>query len=144
MKKTIIIKKSQIKQIKESVNIAANAADNSLSAFSKAATDTSTMADVQKAKVAGDVNLVIGGPDTNDEQPTQVINVANGQTVADAIADQGSDELTRNGSGMRITGDGLGESFIFSKKTLEEARLSKIKRDGKTLTKRELTKRFLE
>jgi hypothetical protein len=144
--KKVILKKSQLKKIQEasSVNIAANATDNSLSAFSKVATDTNTTADIQKAKVAGDVNLVVGGPDSSDDQPVQTINVANGQTVADAINNQGSDELVRNGSRLCITGDGLGESLVFTKKTLEEARLSKIKRSGKVLTKKELTERFLK
>lgn len=146
MKRRVILKKSQLKRINEatSVNIAANAADNSLSAFSKVATDTNTTADIQKAKVAGDVNLVVGGPDSSDEQPVQTINVANGQTVADAISDQGSDELIRNGSRMCITGDGLGEAVVFTKKKLEEARLAKIKRDGVTLSKRELKEQFLK
>lgn len=146
MKRRVILKKSQLKRINEatSVNIAANAADNSLSAFSKVATDTNTTADIQKAKVAGDVNLVVGGPDSSDEQPVQTINVANGQTVADAISDQGSDELIRNGSRMHITGDGLGEAVVFTKKKLEEARLAKIKRDGITLSKRELKEQFLK
>ena len=35
------------------VNIAAQAKDNSLSSFSAAATDTNTASDVQKAKTAG-------------------------------------------------------------------------------------------
>ena len=144
--KKVIFRKSQINRLCEesTVNIAANAPDNSLSSFSKVATDTNTISDIQKAKVAGDVNLMIGGPDSNDNQPVQNIMVAKGQTVADAISDQGSDELVRNGSKLNITGDGLGECFIFTKKTLEEARLSKMKRNGLVLTKKELTERFLK
>jgi hypothetical protein len=144
--KKIIIKKSQLNRIHEeaSVNIAATASDNSLSSFSKAATDTNTVSDIQKAKVAGDVNLIVGGPDSHDDQPVQNITVANGQTVADAISDQGSDELIRNGSRLSITGDGLDESVIFNKKTLEEVRLSKIKQNGLVFTKKELTEHFLK
>lgn len=144
--KKIIIKKSQLNHIHEeaSVNITATAADNSLSSFSKVATDTNTVSDIQKAKVAGDVNLIVGGPDSHDDQPVQNITVANGQSVADAISDQGSDELIRNGSRLSITGDGLDESVVFNKKTLEEVRLSKIKQNGFVFTKKELTEHFLK
>jgi hypothetical protein len=144
--KKVILKKSQLKKIQEasSVNIAANASDNSLSAFSKIATDTNTSADIQKAKVAGDVNLVVGGPDSSDDQPVQIVNVNKGQSVADAISDQGNDELIRNGSRLCVTGDGIGESYVFTKKILKEARLAKIKREGYTLTKKELLESLLK
>ena len=102
------------------------------------------MADIQKAKVAGDVNLMISGPKSDDEQPVQSVNVSPGQTVADAIGDQADDGLIRNGGRVSVTGDGLGESYVFTKKTLEEARLAKIKRDGKVMTKKELTKSLLK
>ena len=126
------------------VNIAAQAKDNSLSSFSTAASDTNTISDVQKAKVAGDVNLVVSGPDSNDSQPRQVVNVADGDTIQNAIASQASDEIIRNGGSLSIIGDGLGESYIFSKKSLEEARLAKMRRDGKVMTKKELTESLLK
>lgn len=137
--KKIIINTKQVDYLKEStVNISSMADDNSLSSFSKVATNTNTTADIQKAKVGGDVNLTISGPDSNDDQPVQVVNVNKGQTVSDAINDQGSDELIRNGSRLCITGDGIGESYVFTKKALQEARLAKIKKEGYTLTKKEL------
>ena len=137
--KKIIINTKQVDYLKEStVNISSMADDNSLSSFSKVATNTNTTADIQKAKVGGDVNLTISGPDSNDDQPVQVVNVNKGQTVSDAINDQGNDELIRNGSRLCITGDGIGESYVFTKKALQEARLAKIKKEGYTLTKKEL------
>jgi hypothetical protein len=102
------------------------------------------MSDIQKAKVAGDVNLTISGPKSNDDQPVQSVNVAPGQTVADAIGDQADDGLIRNGGKVSVTGDGLGESYIFTKKTLEEARLMKIRKDGRVMTKKELTESLLK
>lgn len=141
--KKVVLNKKQVKYLEE-VNIVANAADNSLSSFSKAASDTNTTADIQKAKTAGDVNLLVGGPDSSDEQPIQAVNVAPGQTVADAIGDQASDELIRNGSRISVTGDGLGESIVFTKRILKEARLAKIKKDGKVMTKKELTESLLK
>ena len=126
------------------VNIAAQAKDNSLSSFTTAASDTNTVSDIQKAKSAGDVNLVVNGPDSNDTQPRQVVNVAAGDTVQNALADQANDELIRNGGSVLINGDGLGESYIFSKKKLEELRLAKMKKDGKVMTKKELRESFLK
>lgn len=141
--KRIVLNKKQINHLQE-VNIVTTASDNSLSSFSKSASDTNTMADIQKAKVAGDVNLMISGPKSDDEQPVQSVNVSPGQTIADAIGDQADDGLIRNGGRVSVTGDGLGESYVFTKKTLEEARLAKIKRDGKVMTKKELTKSLLK
>lgn len=141
--KKIVLNKKQVKHLQE-VNIATTAPDNSLSSFSKTANDTNTIADIQKAKVAGDVNLTISGPNSNDDQPVQSVNVAQGQTVADAIGDQADDGLIRNGGKVSVTGDGLGESYIFTKKTLEEVRLAKIKRDGRVMTKKQLTESLLK
>lgn len=126
------------------VNIAAQAKDNSLSSFTTAASDTNTVSDIQKAKSAGDVNLVINGPDSDDTQPKQVVNVAAGDTIQNALADQANDGLIRNGGSVLINGDGLGESYIFSKKKLEEVRLAKMKKDGKVMTKKELRESFLK
>ena len=127
-----------------SINIAAQAKDNSLSSFSTVANDTNTTSDIQKAKAAGDVNLVISGPKTNDEQPKQVVNVGAGDTIQNALTDQANDELIRNGGSVLINGDGIGESYVFSKKTLEEARLAKLKKDGKVMSKKELTETFFK
>ena len=144
--KRIIISQRHMQYLNEenTVNIAAQAKDNSLSSFSAAATDTNTASDVQKAKTAGDVNLGVTGPDSNDAQPKQVVNVAAGDTVQNAIADQASDDLIRNGGSVVLGGDGLGESYVFDKKTIEEARLAKMKRDGRVMTKKELRESLLK
>lgn len=126
------------------VNIAAQARDNSLSSFSTAASDPNTISDIQKAKSAGDVNVVVSGPESNDTQPKQVVNVVPGDTVQNALSDQASDELIRNGGSVILGGDGLGESFIFNKKTIEEVRLAKIKKEGKIMTKKELRESLLK
>lgn len=143
--KKLIISQRQLNKLNEenTVNISANAKDNSLSSFSTAATSPTTTSDIQKAKVAGDVNLVLNGPDTNDEQPTQVVNVAAGDTIQNALATQGNDELIRNGSAVKLSGDGIGEAYVFTKKALKEARLAKIRKDGTTYSKKDLTKKIL-
>lgn len=144
--KKMIISRKHLKYLNEenAVNISAQANDNSLSSFSKAASSPNTLSDIQKAQTAGDVNLVVNGPDSKDTQPQQVINVGAGDTVQNAISTQANDELIRNGGSLKIGGDGFGESVVFTKRMLEEARLAKIKRDGKVMTKKELTESFLK
>lgn len=144
--KRLIISQRHLNCLNEedTINIAAQAKDNSLSSFSTAASDTNTMSDIQKAQNAGDVNLVVNGPNSNDNQPQQVITVGNGDTVQNAIATQGNDELIRNGGSLKINGDGFGESVVFTKKMIEEVRLNKIKKEGRVLTKKELTESFLQ
>ena len=144
--KKIIISQRHLAQLNEedSVNISAQANDNSLSSFSSAASSPNTVSDIQKAQTAGDVNLVVSGPESKDTQPQQIVNVGAGDTVQNAINTQANDELIRNGGSLKISGDGFGESVVFSKKMVEEARLAKIKRDGKVMTKKELTNSFLK
>ena len=144
--KRLIISQRHLNCLNEenTINIAAQAKDTSSSSFSTAASDTNTMSDIQKAKNAGDVSLVVNGPNSNDNQPQQVINVGNGDTVQNAIATQGNDELIRNGGSLKINGDGFGESVVFTKKMVEEVRLNKIKKEGRVLTKKELTESFLK
>lgn len=125
------------------INISARAIDDSLSSFSKAASSTDTAADIQKAKAMGDVNLVVTGPGNNDDEPTQVIDVGEGNTIQKAISDQGNDDIPRNGGTFLLKGDGIKESYVFTKKSIREARLAKIKREGKTYTKKDIIERFM-
>ena len=57
---------------------------------------------------------------------------------------QANDDLIRNGGSVLLGGDGLGESYVFDKKTIEEVRLAKIKRDGRVMTKKELRESLLK
>lgn len=143
MKKIIILNK-HLKYLNESVNISTLAQNNDLSSFTKAASDTNTKSDIQKAKVAGDVNLIVNGPKTDDSQPTQQIDVPAGDTVQNALADQANDALIRNGGSVKITGDGLEESIIFSKKQLQEIRLKNIKNKGEVVSKKKLIEKILK
>lgn len=144
--KKIIISQKHLACLNEenAINIAAQAKDNSLSSFATTATNTNTMGDIQKAQIAGDVNLIVNGPDTKDSQPQQQINVAPGDSIQNAISTQANDELIRNGGSIKIGGDGFGESVVVSKKMVEEVRLAKIKKEGRVMTKKELRESFLK
>ena len=142
----MIITRSQLKALNEenTINISTMAKDNSLNSFSTAAADTHTQSDIQKAKTAGDVNLVINGPKTSDNMPRQEINVGAGDTVQDARAKQGNNELLQQGGSMQITGDGFGESKIYSKKMVEEARLKNMYNESKVFTKKQMNEKILD
>lgn len=138
--KKVIISQEQLCYLNEnSINISAQAKDNSLSSFSNAATDTNAVSDIQKAQVAGDVNLMVNGPKTDDTQPVQQINVTKGDTVQNALATQGNDELIRNGGSVKITGDGIGETIKYTKNQIKEtARLKRLKEEGYIISKKNL------
>lgn len=94
----------------DSVNITAQAKGNSLSDFSNAAGSSEAAADIQKAKNAGgDVTLTVNGPDTNDSQPQQQVNVSAGESIQSAVNNQANDTIIRNGGSVKITGDGIGK-----------------------------------
>ena len=125
----IIITKNQLLILNENaVNIAATAKGNTISDFSNTMSDTNTQTDINKAGRVGDVNLTISGPDSNDSQPLQTINVAPGDTAQNAIKNQANDDLIRSGGSIKISGDGFGESKVYTKKTIEEIRLNKRKK----------------
>lgn len=137
--KKIIITNTQLKKINEEVvNILAKAKNNSTSDFVNTVGDVNIQNDINKASRVGDVNLTIAGPNSNDEQPTQTVNVAPGDTPQNAIKNQTNDDLIRSGGKVEITGDGFNESIKYTKKHIEEARLNSMKKNGKVLTKKEL------
>lgn len=139
MKKIIVSKSQLFKLNEESVNIGAQALNNTTSDFINTATNPNTVNDVNKAKAAGDVNLIINGPQSNDTQPQQIVNVAPGETVQNAMNNQTNDEIIRNGGSVKISGDGFGESKLFSKKMIEEARLFNMRKNGVIMTKKQLS-----
>lgn len=144
--KKIILTTEQAKYLTENqtVNISAQSKDNSKSGFVNAATNPNTVNDVNKAStVASDVNLVINGPNSNDSQPQQIVNVANGDTVQNAIAKQTNDALIQKGGSVIVKDDGyVSEGKVFNKKTIEEGRLENMRKNGRIYSKKELTKRF--
>lgn len=137
--KKVIITRNQLKMINENmVNITAKAGGNSTSDFINTVGNVNTQNDINKAGRVGDVNLTISGPESNDTQPVQTVNVAPGETAQTAIQNQANDDLIRAGGKVEVTGDGFGESKIFTKKMVEEARIDSMRKTGKVITKKEL------
>lgn len=138
----IIITRNQLRKLNEDVvNIGAKAKNNSVSDFVNTVGDVNTQNDINKAGRVGDVNLTISGPDTDDSQPTQIVNVAPGETPQQAIQNQANNDLIKKGS-IVVQGDGFGESKVFSKKMVEEARLDSMKKTGKVMSKKEMRESF--
>lgn len=145
MKKIVISRHQLLKLNEESnnpVNIAVQAKDNTISSYMAAVTNPNTTSDIQKAKSAGDVNVVVGSSESSDDQPTIVANVPEGDTIPN-VMQQINHIPIENGSRLELRGDGLGESYVFTKRALREARLAKIKREGKTYTKKDIIERFM-
>lgn len=137
--KKIIITRKQLKILNENmVNITAKAGGNSMSDFINTVGNVNTQSDINKAGRVGDVNLTISGPESNDTQPIQTVNVAPGETAQSAIQNQANDDLIRAGGKVEVSGDGFGESKIFTKKMVEEARIDSMRKTGKIMTKGEL------
>ena len=141
--KKIIVTSKQAKYLTEdnAANIAVQSKDNTTNGFINAATNSKTTAYINNAsRVAPDVNLIVSGPNSNDSQPQQVVNVANGDTIQNAISQQANDDLIKNGGSVKVMGNSLGEAKMFTKKTIEEARLKKLRENTISYSKKDLFK----
>lgn len=141
--KKIIVTSKQAKYLTEgnAANIAVQSRDNTTNGFINAATNSNTISDINNAsRVASDVNLVISGPNSNDSQPQQVVDVANGDTIQNALSQQTNDDIIKNGGSVKVMGDNLGEAKVFTKKTIEEARLKKLRENTISYSKKDLFK----
>lgn len=144
--KKIIISKKQFKSLNEdnSIDVTVTAKGQNSSDFINAATSPEATSDIQKAKkYAQDVNLKVNGPDgNNDSEPTIDVEVPKGSTVQKTIPENPSiEKAIEGGSSVKISGDGFGkyENRVYSKKSIEEARLENIRKNGISLTKKELS-----
>lgn len=145
MKKLIITTK-QLSRIDEenNVNVAVNTNGNTVSDAINAVTRAKP--DITKAGNIGDPVLHIsnlasqGG--SNDNQITQHVEVGANETPEQAMAAQLNPNATSNGTDIEVSGDGLKEGKIFKKREIEEARLRKMKLEGRVMTKKQLRESF--
>ena len=93
------------------------------------------MNDINKAKqTSKDVNAVI---QSDDDKPIVDLNVAKGETVQSAIADNPDvQKAINNNAGLRVHGDGYpNESKAYTKSKIEEMRLGKMADKGVAIKK---------
>lgn len=150
--KKIIINRSQLKEmidknIQEDVDIAVKANNNSGSDYLNALKNPNTTKDIQQAKsITPDVNAVISGPKTDDNSPSIDCDVPAGSNVSDVINKNPEigNAIGNKSARLVVHGDGFpNESKIYSKKNVEIARLSEMRKNGKIMTKKQLTESLL-
>ena len=145
--KKVIISKSQLDEVLKEENnttVQINSTGNTIPAVTNALNQSRP--EITNAGKYGDVSLHISNPNlvgSNDSVPTQHVEVERGQTVDQAIQQQVNPTVLGDGGSVDVSGDGISETKSFSKKSIEEARLKKIKKEGKVMTKFELRESFL-
>lgn len=150
--KKVIVTRSQLREmmkgnLKEDIDIAVKAANNSASDYLNALKSPETSKDIMKAKgITPNVNAVVSGPKTNDESPKIDVEVPVGSSAEDVINKQPEigNAITSKGAEAFIHGNGFpNESKKYTKKQIEEARLDGIRKNGIVMTKKQLTEDIL-
>lgn len=125
------------------LNISAQSDAANKAAFGKALDSPEVSKQIDKAdSIAGDVNVTVTSPDTNNDMPTISVPTKQGETPAQALNNAGSDvdRAISQGCGVKITNaDGVNESSL-SVRDIKEARKKNLEKGCKSYTK----KSFLE
>lgn len=146
--KKIVISKSQLNEVLKEENtttVQLNTTGNTIPAVTNSVIQNQP--EITSASKYGDVNLHISNQKlngSNDSIPTQHVEVEKGQNVNQAIQQQVNPTVLSDGGDLEVSGDGISEGKSFSKKTIEEARLRKMRNEGKVMTKGELKESFNE
>lgn len=144
--KKVIISKSQLNEVLKEENtttVQLNTTGNTIPAVTN--TLVQNQPEITSASKYGDVNLHISSQKlngSNDSIPTQHVEVEKGQNVSQAIQQQVNPSVLSDGGDLEVSGDGLSEKKVFSKRAVEEARLKKMRVEGKVMTKGELRESF--
>lgn len=144
--KKLIITSEQLHCLEEenNVNLSLNAKSNDIPAFTNAVTQNKP--DITAAGKMGDPIIHISNPNSqngsNDSSITQHVEVDKGESIEDAMSQQLNPTATSAGGDVEVSGDGVYEGKAFSKKVIEEARLKKMKAEGRVLTKKQLRESF--
>lgn len=143
-----IVTKSQLNAIKEALTIGVNAPENTRGEMSKSLSNPQTQKQISQAdNLAGDVNVRVSSPETDNDMPRISVPVSAGQTPAQALDNAGAevDNAISKGCGVDITNaDGVNEGRflgIYTKKQIMEARGKNMRRGCSTFTKREFLER---
>ena len=122
------------------VNLSLNAKGNDIPSFTNAVTQNRS--DITAAGKMGDPIIHISNPNSqngsNDNAITQHVEVGKGESIENAMTQQLNPTATSAGGDVEVSGDGVYETKSFSKKEIEEARLMKMKNEGRVMTKKQL------
>lgn len=144
--KKMIISRSQLRQLNEenNVNVSLNSTGNTIPAFTN--TIVQNKPDIMAAGKMGDPIIHISNPNSqngsNDNAITQHVEVGKGESIENAMEKQLNPTATSTGGDVEISGDGVYEGKRYSKKAIEEARLAKMRAEGRVMTKKQLREQF--
>ena len=140
--KRLVITSKQLARLDEenNVNLSLNAKGNDIPSFTNAVTQNRS--DITAAGKMGDPIIHISNPNSqngsNDNAITQHVEVGKGESIENAMTQQLNPTATSAGGDVEVSGDGVYETKSFSKKEIEEARLMKMKNEGRVMTKKQL------
>ena len=143
--KRMIINAKQLSCLNEenNVNLSLNTNGNSIASYTN--TITQNRSDINQASKMGDPIIHISNPSSqngsNDNAITQHVEVGKGESIEGAMEKQLNPTATSTGGDVEISGDGIYETR-FNKKKVEEARLAKIRAEGRVMTKKQLRESF--
>lgn len=143
--KRMIITAKQLSCLNEenNVNLSLNTNGNSIASYTN--TITQNRSDINQASKIGDPIIHISNPSSqngsNDNAITQHVEVGKGESIEGAMEKQLNPTATSTGGDVEISGDGIYETR-FNKKKVEEARLAKIRAEGRVMTKKQLRESF--
>ena len=143
--KRMIITAKQLNCLNEenNVNLSLNTTGNTVASYTNAVTQNRS--DINQAGKMGDPIIHISNPNSqngsNDNAITQHVEVGKGESIEGAMQNQLNPTATSTGGDVEISGDGVYESR-FNKKKVEEARLAKMRSEGRVMTKKQLRESF--
>ena len=145
--KRIVINTRQLDRClneENNVNVGLQSTANTIPALVN--TVTQNKADINQASKLGDPVIHISNPNSqngsDDSQLTQHVEVGKGDTIERAMQNQLNPAATGTGGDIEISGDGISETRAFSKKEIEEARLRRMRTEGRVMTKKQLRESF--
>lgn len=146
--KKIIISNSQLKKVlaeENTTNVQVNTTGNSIPSLTNAVMQNQPK--ITNAAKTGDVSLHLSNPSaqagSNDNIVTQHVEVGQGENISNAITKQVNPTALSQGGDVEVSGPGISERKVFTKRMVEEARLKKMREEGVVLSKRALKESFL-
>ena len=145
--KRIIINTYQLDRClneENNVNVGLHSTANTIAGMVN--TVTQNRADINQASKLGDPVIHISNPNSqngsDDSKLTQHVEVGQGDTIERAMQNQLNPAATGTGGDVEISGDGISETKSYSKKDIEEARLKRMRTEGRVMTKKQLRESF--
>lgn len=146
MKRIVINTRQLDKCLNEENNVNVSLSTTASTVPSVVNTITQNMPKINQASKVGDPIIHVSNPNsqngTNDSQFTQHVEVEPGQTIQQAAQQQLNPSATSNGGDVEISGPGISEEKSYTKGAIENARLKKIRQEGRVMTKKQLRESF--